>query len=94
MLVKAARDKLHSFFSANYLYLDRTAKLPAPGAEAYAFALQMLPLLDWKGPGDIVQRNMQISSPQLYVAKSVTPAGIPGIAAGQIFAGNLVDLTG
>lgn len=94
MLVKAAYDKLHSFFSANYLYIDRTNKLPQPGAEAYAFAQQMLPLLDWKGPGDIVQRNMQISSPQLYVAKSVTPTGIAGIAAGQVFAGGLVDLTG
>lgn len=94
MLVKAAYDRLHSFFSANYLYINQTGNLPTPGAESYAFAQQMLPLQDWKGPGDIVQRNFMISSPQLYVAKSVSVAGIPGIAAGQIFAGGLVDLTG
>lgn len=94
MLVHEVIDKLHSFFSANYLYVDRSGKLPTPGAEAYAFAQQMLPLQDWKGPGDIVQRNMQITSPQLYVAKSTSIAGIPGIAAGQVFAGGLVDLTG
>lgn len=94
MLVKEAIDRLHSFFSANYLYVNQTDKLPQPGAEAYAFAMQMLPLQDWKGPGDIVQKNMMIYSPQLYVAKSVSVAGIPGIAAGQVFSGQLVDLTG
>lgn len=94
MLVHEVIDKLHSFFSANYLYLNQTGKQPTPGAEAYAFAMQQLPLLDWKGPGDIVQRNFQITSPQLYVTKSVRPTGIAGIAAGQIYAGNLVDLTG
>lgn len=94
MLVKSALDKLHTFFSGNYTYINQTGNLPTPGAEAYAFAQQMLPLLDWKGPGDIVQRNMQISSPQLYVAKSTRIQGLPGIAAGQIFAGGLVDLTG
>ncbi len=94
MLVRAAYDRLHAFFSGNYLYLNQTGNLPTPGAESYAFAQQMLPLQDWKGPGDIVQRNFQIYSPQLYVTKSVTPTGIPGIAAGQIFSGGLVDLTG
>lgn len=94
MLVKEAVNKLHSFFAANYLYLNQTGNLPTPGAEAYALASQMLPLQDWKGPGDIVQRSMMITSPQLYVAKSVSIAGIPGIGAGQIFAGGLVDLTG
>lgn len=94
MLVKEAVSKLHSFFAANYLYVNQTGNLPTPGAEAYALAVQMLPLLDWKGSGDIVQRNMRITSPQLYVQQSVTPTGIAGISAGQVFAGNLVDLSG
>lgn len=61
-----------------------------------AFAQQMLPLQDWKGTGDLVQRNMQITSPQLYVTQSVLPTGIAGIAAGQVFNGNLtnIDLSG
>lgn len=89
-------DKLHAFFAGTYSYIDTTSRQPTPGAEAFAFAQQMLPLLDWKGPGDLVQRSMMIQSRQLYVTQSVTPTGLAGIAAGQTFAGNLQaqDLTG
>ena len=89
-------DAMHKVFDGSYTFIDTTQRQPTPGAEAFAFAQLMLPLLDWKGPGDIVQRNMQITSKQLYVAQSVTPTGLAGIAAGQTFAGNLQmqDLSG
>lgn len=89
-------DIAHKSFNGAYTYIDTTARQPAPGAEAFAFAQLMLPLLDWKGPGDIVQRNMQIQSRQLYVTQQVVPTGVAGIAAGQTFAGNLTaqDLSG
>lgn len=87
-------DAIHAYFAGTYQYIDTTARQPTPGAAAYAFAQQMLPLLDWKGTGDLVQRNMQITSPQLYVRQSTLPTGIAGIGAGQIFNGNLMDLSG
>lgn len=90
----SAYDKMHSVFAGTYQYIDTTGRQPTPGAEAYAFAQQMLPLQDWKGTGDLVQRNMQITSPQLYVTQSTLPTGIAGIGAGQIFNGNLMDLSG
>lgn len=89
-------DKMHALFAGTYTFIDTTNRQPTPGVMGFAFAQQMLPLEDWKGPGDLVQRNMQITSQQVYVSKSYIPTGIPGIGAGQTFAGNLQsqDLTG
>lgn len=85
-------DAAHSFFAGTYTYINQTGNLPTAGAEAFAFSQQMLPLLDWKGSGDLVQKNMQINSRQLYVTQSVVPTGIAGIGAGQTYAGNLLNL--
>lgn len=74
-----------------YNWLNTTGKQPTPGAEAFAFNSEMLPLYDWKGPGEIVQSQFRAFAPQVFVPQSVIPTGIAGIAAGQVVLGQLMD---
>jgi len=72
-------------------YSDTSASQNYIGAEAVAFTRQMLPMTEWKGPGEVVLEQSIITAPQVYVTQSVVPTGIAGIAAGQIWNGGLVD---
>lgn len=84
-----------SFFNGFYGYVNTTGNQPTPGAEAFAFAKQMLPLFAVKGPGEIVRKQLHATAPQVFVAQTVVPTGIAGIAAGQIWNGELMsDETG
>lgn len=85
----ASKNLMQEFTDRFYLWIDTKNRQPTAGAETFAFARQMLPLMDWKGPGEIVQRNMVITTPQVYVIQQVVPTGIAGIAAGQIAAATL-----
>lgn len=84
-----ARNTYQRITDSFYLWINTKNRQPTAGAETYAFAQQMLPLLDWKGPGEIVQRNMVFTNPQVYVLQQIVPTGIAGIAAGQIAAATL-----
>ena len=78
------------FMTNFYQWINTTGRQPTPGAEAFAFAKQMLPLYDWKGPGEIVQEQLSAyGGPQVFVPQSVVPTGIAGIQAGQIFLAQL-----
>lgn len=79
------------FMGSLYKWLNRTANQPSPGAEAFAFANQMLPLYDWKGPGEIVRSQLYLTAPQVYITQTVVPTGIAGIAAGQVALAPLMD---
>ncbi|MDE2019923.1 MAG: hypothetical protein KGJ13_06295 [Patescibacteria group bacterium] len=82
---------LRKYFTALYGYVDTSPNQNYIGAEAAAFSKQMLPLLEWKGPGEVVDRQLICTAPQVYVTQQVVPTGIAGIAAGQIWNGGLVD---
>lgn len=83
-----------AFAGAFYKWVNRTNSLPTPGAEAFAFTSEMLPLQDWKGPGEIVRSQLYLTAPQVYVSQQVVPTGIAGIAAGQIALAALMDNPG
>jgi hypothetical protein len=74
-----------------YKWLNTTGKQPTPGAEAFAFSTIMLPLQDWKGPGEIVRKQLYLTAPQVYVNQMVIPTGIAGITAGQVALAELMD---
>lgn len=76
---------------AFYRWINTTNKQPTPGAEAFAFASFMLPLQDWKGPGEIVRQQLHLTAPQVYVQQMVIPTGLAGIAAGQVALAALLD---
>jgi hypothetical protein len=78
-------------FASFYWYVDTSKNQNYIGAEARAFAREMLPLVDWKGPGEVVQRQLIQTAPQVYVTQSVVPTGIAGVGAGQVWNGQLVD---
>lgn len=82
---------IKSFFSGLYGYVDTTPNQAYIGAEAQAFAKQSLPLYEWKGPGETVVHQIFAGAPQVYVQHTVVPTGIAGIAAGQIWNGQLID---
>jgi len=89
-------DDLHSmikefFVNAFTGYRDTASAQNYIGAEAMAFDRQMLPLQEWKGPGEVVRKQALCTAPQVYVTQSVVPTGLAGIAAGQIWNGSLVD---
>lgn len=86
--VPAAYKKLQGAF---YKWINTTNKQPTPGAEAMAFSTLMLPLQDWKGPGEIVRRQLHLTAPQVYVQQTVIPTGLAGIAAGQVALHSLLD---
>jgi hypothetical protein len=83
--------KITSFFRGFIGYINTTGNQPTPGAEAFAYAKQMLPLQEWKGPGEVVLKQAFLTAPQVYVAQTVVPTGIAGIGAGQIWNGQLLD---
>lgn len=78
-------------FTSLYGYVDTSRNQNFIGAEAQAFAQQMLPTYEWKGPGEVVQKQLIATAPQVLVTHSVVPTGIAGIAAGQIWNGQLID---
>lgn len=83
---------LREFFtSAVASYRDTQPNQNYIGAEAMAYETEMLPPYMWKGPGEIVQRQLINTAPQVYVTQSVVPTGIAGIAAGQVWNGQLID---
>jgi len=79
------------FTSAMVGYEDTSARQNFIGAEAMAFDTQMLPVLEWKGPGEVVRKQLINTAPQVYITQQVLPTGIAGIAAGQIWNGQLID---
>ncbi len=74
-----------------YNWRDTSPQQNYIGAEAAAFETLMLPLLEWKGPGEVVAKQLLCTAPQVYVAHSVVPTGIAGIGAGQGWQGRLID---
>lgn len=81
---KAFAGKFHRWINTTY-------QQPTAGAEVMAFASEMLPLYDWKGPGEIVRRQFAITAPQVYVGQQVVPTGLAGIQAGQVISAALMD---
>lgn len=81
------------FTSAMVSYQPTQGNQNFIGAEAAAYDKQMLPIIDWKGPGEVVLFQMQNTPPQVFVTQSVVPTGIAGIAAGQIWNGGMIDNT-
>lgn len=89
---RAIHPAIKRFFTRNpYAWIDTTGNLPTPGAEAFAFAKQMLPIIEWKGPGEVVQKQLYGTAPQVFVQQTAIQTGIPGIGAGQIWNGGLID---
>lgn len=86
--VPAWYKKLQGSF---YKWVNTTGNQPTPGAEAFAFSTFMLPLQDWKGPGEIVRQQLHLTAPQVYVQQTVVPTGIAGITAGQVALHSLLD---
>ena len=72
-------------------YVDTSSRQNFIGAEACAFNRAMLPLVEWKGPGEVVRKQLFCTAPQVFVTQAVIPTGIAGIAAGQIWNGQLID---
>lgn len=88
---------IKEFFTSNITsYRDTSADQNYIGAEAMAFDRRILPYYLDKGPGEIVLKQLMAGAPQVYVTQSVVPTGIAGIAAGQIWNGEMTDnpLTG
>lgn len=82
---------INKFIGNFYTWVNTTGKQPTPGAEAIAFQTEMLPLQDWKGPGEVVLTQYRAYAPQVYVPQSTIPTGIAGIQAGQIALAQLMD---
>lgn len=79
------------FTSALTSYRDTSTRQNYIGAEAMAFDKRLLPFYLDKGPGEIVLKQLYAGAAQVYVAQSVVPTGIAGIAAGQIWNGIMTD---
>lgn len=89
---RGVHPAIKAFFIGNpNSWVNQTGNLPTPGAEAFAYAKQMLPLYEWKGPGEVVQKQLHATAPQSYQLQQVIPTGIAGIGAGQIWNGGLTD---
>lgn len=82
---------IRQFFQGFYKYTDTSRNQNYIGAEALAFSEQSLPPYMWKGPGEVVARQLIQTAPQVYVTHTPVPTGIAGIAAGQIWNGGLID---
>lgn len=82
---------IKNFLANFYRWTDTSRNQNYIGAEALAFTDQMLPLYEWKGPGEVVARQLLCTAPQVYVTHQVKPTGIAGIAAGQSWQGRLID---
>lgn len=79
------------FTSALTSYRDTSNNQNFIGAEAMAFDKQMLPLYEWKGPGEVVLQQLIAMTPPVFQAQQVVPTGIAGIASGQIWNGGLAN---
>lgn len=90
--------KIKDFFNSFYTWIDTSPRQNYIGAEASAFAEQMLPHYTAKGPGEVVLRQLIATAPQVQVMQQVVPTGIAGIGTGQIWNGGLaqnpVDVSG
>jgi len=87
----SCRDAFQRFCGSFYKWINTTGNQPTAGAETMAFASLMLPIQEWKGPGEIVRRQLYLTAPQVYVTQQVVPTGIAGIAAGQVVSAPLMD---
>lgn len=83
-----------AFAGRFYTWLNTQRQQPTAGFEVMAFSSLMLPLQDWKGPGEIVQRQLYLTAPAVYQAHVVVPTGIAGITAGQAISVGLMDAPG
>jgi len=84
--------RIKAFFtSAIAQYADTSERQNYIGARAYAFQTEMLPMQEWKGPGEVVRRQLFQTAPQVYQTHTPLPTGIAGIQAGQIWNGQLID---
>lgn len=92
---RGVHPAIKAFFIGNpNKWVNQTRNLPTAGAEAFAYSQQMLPILEWKGPGEVVLRQVRATAPQVFQLQQVVPTGIPGIGAGQIWNGGLIDNPG
>lgn len=83
-----------AFAGRFYKWLNTAGQQPTAGFEVMAFSSLMLPLQDWKGPGEIVQKQLYLTAPAVFQAQVVVPTGIAGIAAGQAISVGLNDNAG
>lgn len=89
---RGVHPKVKAFFtSAVASYVDTSARQNYIGAEANAFQTLMLPLYEWKGPGEVVLRQMMMGAPQVYVQQTPIITGIAGIQSGQSWQAALID---
>jgi hypothetical protein len=79
------------FTSAVTSYHDTSRDQNYIGALALAYDNLMLPLKEWKGPGEVVRKQLIQTAPQVYQTHTPLPTGIAGIQAGQIWNGQLID---
>ncbi|MDE2019750.1 MAG: hypothetical protein KGJ13_05400 [Patescibacteria group bacterium] len=79
------------FTSAVVSYRNTQSDQNYIGAEAMAFDRLSLPMQLIKGPGEEVLHQLMGTAPQVFVTQSVVPTGIAGIAAGQMWNGQLAD---
>lgn len=79
------------FTTALTSYRDTSRNQNYIGAEAMAYDKQMLPLYEWKGPGEVVQQQLIAMEPPVFQAQQVIPTGLAGIGTGQIWNGGLVN---
>lgn len=82
--IKTPLQIYNAFTASLYEWANTTQRQPTPGAEAWSFTKQMLPLIDFIGPGEMVQNQFQIYTQPLYVTKQARVQGIPGIAAASV----------
>lgn len=79
------------FTSAVAGYVNTAPNQNYIGADAQAYDRQMLPLFMIKGRGEVIQRQLIQTAPQVYVQQTPITTGIPGIAAGQVWNGALTN---
>lgn len=79
------------FTSALTSYRDTGPDQNYIGARAMAYERQMLPLYEWKGPGEVVTQQLIAMTPPVFQNKQIIPTGIAGIGAGQIWNGTLAN---
>lgn len=84
--------KIREFFTSGVVsYRDTQSNQNYIGAEAMAFDREMLPVNMWKGPGEVVRKQLIQTAPQVFVQHTPVPTGIPGIQSGQIWNGSMSD---
>lgn len=66
-------------------------RFPTPGAENQAYTTNLLPLNWFVGGANLVQGQLGLSQPMVYVQQQSIPTGIAGIVAGQVRVPSLAD---